>query len=48
MFDNNTQQTKRGSMSDNQRCALLASGVDTAPILEALRRVPNTRSVCGM
>lgn len=43
MFEHNTQQMKRGSMTDNQRCALLASGVDTAPLLEALRRVPNTR-----
>lgn len=43
MFDRDSHQSGPEASADHRRCALLASGVDTAPLLDALRRVPNTR-----
>ncbi|NIA71788.1 response regulator transcription factor [Pelagibius litoralis] len=43
MYDRNTQPPGPQAETDHRRCALLASGIDTAPLLDALRRVPNTR-----
>ncbi|HIP79981.1 MAG TPA: hypothetical protein EYH07_16160, partial [Kiloniellaceae bacterium] len=43
MFDRNSQTPNTDRKPDDRRCALLASGIDTAPLLDALKRVPNTR-----
>ena len=43
MFDRNTDQADGSTSTDHRRCAVLAAGIDTAPILDALQRVPNTR-----
>ncbi|WP_299399942.1 LuxR C-terminal-related transcriptional regulator [Pelagibius sp.] len=43
MFDRNSQTPDSEREPDDRRCALLASGIDTAPLLDALKRVPNTR-----
>lgn len=43
MLDRTFQPPHRVAKNDPRRCALLASGINTAPLLEALRRVPNTR-----
>lgn len=43
MFDHTAEDPNHGPEPGDRRCALLASGIDTAPLLEALRRVPNTR-----
>ena len=43
MFDRNAQTPNPNAAADDRRCALLASGIDTAPLLDALKRVPNTR-----
>ena len=43
MLDRKTPQPDQGASADPCRCALLAAGIDAAPLLNALRRVPNTR-----
>lgn len=43
MLDRNTEQPDQDPTADYRRCAVLAAGIDTAPILDALQRVPNTR-----
>ncbi len=43
MLNRKTAQPGQGASADPCRCALLAAGIDAAPLLNALRRVPNTR-----
>ena len=42
MFDRNGALPDRDAAADYHRCAVLAAGIDTDPILDALQRVPNT------
>ena len=43
MLDRKTEQPDQESATEYRRCAVLAAGVDTAPVLDALQRLPNTR-----
>lgn len=43
MFDQNGALPDRDTAADYRRCAVLAAGIDTDPILDALQQVPNTR-----
>lgn len=43
MIDQDTRVNGRDSVSKNRRCAVVAAGMEPAPLLEALRKVPNTR-----
>lgn len=43
MLDHKTDQTDGDGATEYRRCAVLAAGIDTGPILDALQRLPNTR-----
>ena len=43
MIDQNSRVNGHDSSGKSRRCAVVAAGMEPAPLLEALRKVPNTR-----